>query len=79
MTETSVPEVVEDGVVGEPRQPRRRIGRPRNDADAPKLISDELAGRLVEQARAEGVDIAGRSGLLQQLMKSVQRRRWRRS
>jgi len=70
MTETAVPEAVEDGVVGvEPG--RRRLGRPRRDAGEPKLIDAELARRLVEQARAEGLDVAGSSGLLAQLMKSV--------
>ena len=70
MTETAVPEAVEDGVVGvEPG--RRRLGRPRRDAGEPKLIDAELARRLVERARAEGLDVAGSSGLLAQLMKSV--------
>ena len=53
------------------QNPRGRIGRPRRDADEPRLISHEQARRLLEQAREEGVDVTGPSGLLQQMMKSV--------
>jgi putative transposase len=66
-----VPQVGEDGSVSGADRPRGRIGRPRGDADEPKLVDREFAQRLVEQARADGVDIAGSAGLLQQLMKSV--------
>lgn len=50
---------------------RGRIGRPRRDAGEPRLVDEELARRLVAQAREEGVEITGSSGLLQQMMKSV--------
>lgn len=70
MTETVVPVVVEDEPMGD-RKPPGRVGRPRRDAGEPRLIEDELARQLVERAREEGLDIAGKSGLLQQLMKSV--------
>jgi putative transposase len=72
MTETSFEGldcVVEDGVV--PDKPRGRIGRPRQDAGEPRLVEAEMARRLVEQAREEGLDITGNSGLLQQMMKAV--------
>jgi putative transposase len=47
------------------------VGRPRRDADEPRLVSPDLARRLVVQAREEGLDIAGDAGLLGQMMKSV--------
>jgi putative transposase len=62
-------EVAEDGQV--PDKPRGRIGRPRRDAGEPRLVSSEMARRLVEQARQEGVEVTGEAGLLQQMMKSV--------
>jgi putative transposase len=62
--------VVDDGVVPADK-PRGRVGRPRRDADEARLVSPELAQRLVTRAREEGLDIAGDSGLLQQMMKSV--------
>jgi putative transposase len=68
--ETSTAVVPDDGRVP-PDKPRGRIGRPRRDADEPRLVSQEMARRLVAQAREEGLDIAGDSGLLQQMMKSV--------
>lgn len=52
-------------------KPRGRVGRPRRDAGEPRLVSPDFARRLVAQAREEGLDIAGDSGLLGQLMKSV--------
>jgi putative transposase len=54
-----------------PERARGRLGRPRKDRGGPKLVSDDLARRLVAQAREEGLDIAGSTGLLQQMMKSV--------
>jgi putative transposase len=62
-------DLVEDGRV--PEKPCGRIGRPRRDAGEPRLVSQEMARRLVEQARAEGVEVTGDAGLLQQMMKSV--------
>jgi putative transposase len=64
-----VPVVDEGGVPAD--KSRGRVGRPRRDAGEPRLVSPELAQRLVTQAREEGLDIAGDSGLLQQMMKSV--------
>jgi hypothetical protein len=62
--------LVDDGQMPAER-PRGRVGRPRRDAGEPRLISEEFARRLVAQAREEGLDVAGDSGLLQQMMKSV--------
>jgi putative transposase len=70
MEETASSAPVEDGSVPQDR-PRGRIGRPRRDAGEPRLVDEELARRLVAQAREEGVEITGSSGLLQQMMKSV--------
>jgi putative transposase len=70
MTEIVASGLVEDGAVPADR-PGGRIGRPRRDAGEPRLIGEELARRLVEQAREEGLEITGSSGLLQQMMKSV--------
>jgi putative transposase len=70
MTETATQGVVEDGSVPADL-PRGRIGRPRKDAGEPRLVSRETARRLVEQAREDGLEVTGESGLLQQLMKSV--------
>ncbi|WP_438264954.1 IS256 family transposase [Blastococcus mobilis] len=47
------------------------MGRPRRDADQRRLVPEDFARQLVVQAREEGLDIAGDSGLLQQMMKSV--------
>jgi putative transposase len=62
-------EVAEDGQVAD--KPRGRVGRPRRDAGEPRLVSAEMARRLVEQARQEGLEVTGEAGLLQQMMKSV--------
>ena len=64
-----VERLVDDGRVPEER--RGRIGRPRKDAEEPRLISAEQARELVERARQEGLDVTGPTGLLQQMMKSV--------
>jgi putative transposase len=61
---------VADGGVPDERS-RGRIGRPRRDAGEPRLVSEDFARRLVAQAREEGLDVTGDSGLLQQMMKSV--------
>ena len=58
-------------VPAEQDRPAGRLGRPRKDAGEPRLVSHAQARRLLEQARAEGVDVTGPSGLLQQMMKSV--------
>lgn len=50
---------------------RGTLGRPRRDGGEPRPISREQARRLVEQAREEGLEITGQSGLLQQMMKSA--------
>lgn len=71
MTETAAQHLAEDGPVPAEERRKGRLGRPRRDAGEPKLISDEMARRLVEQAREEGLDVTGSSGLLQQMMKSV--------
>jgi putative transposase len=70
VTQSVAPGLVEDGSVPADG-PRGRIGRPRRDAGEPRLISEEMARRLVEQAREDGLDIGGESGLLGQMMKSV--------
>jgi len=70
MAETATTAVAEDGSVPADK-PRGRLGRPRRDDGEPRLVSQEMARRLVTQAREEGLDIAGDSGLLQQMMKSV--------
>jgi putative transposase len=62
--------VVDDGGVPADR-PRGRVGRPRRDAEEPRLVPPDLARRLVAQAREEGLDIAGNAGLLGQMMTSV--------
>src|SRR3954454_7672591 len=50
---------------------RGPMGGPRRDAGEPRLVSEDFARRLVAQAREEGLDVTGDSGLLQQMMKSV--------
>ena len=70
MTETATQRLAEDGSVSADK-PRGRVGRPPRDAGEPRLVSAEMARRLVEQAREEGLEITGQSGLLQQMMKSV--------
>jgi putative transposase len=62
--------LAEDGAVGDAER-RGRLGRPRRDAGEPRLISEEMAQRLVAQAREEGLEITGESGLLASMMKSV--------
>ncbi len=63
--------LAEDGPVQGEQEPQGRLGRPRRDAGEPRLVSEQTARELVQRARQEGLDIAGESGLLQQLMKSV--------
>jgi putative transposase len=45
--------------------------RQRRDAPEPLLIDEALAERLVAQAREQGVDLLGESGLLRQMTKAV--------
>jgi putative transposase len=61
--------VAEDVSVGGGER-RGRLGRPRR-AREPRLISEEMARRLVHEAREDGVEITGESGLLASMMKSV--------
>ena len=69
MTETVRADLAEDGQVAE--RSRGRIGRPRQDAGERRLISEEQARDLLEQAREEGLEVTGPSGLLQQMMKAM--------
>ena len=74
MTQTSQTEVLDDGRVPDaeqPERPRGRLGRPKRDRGEPRLVDPTIARRLVQEAREQGLDIAGDSGLLQQMMKSV--------
>lgn len=47
------------------------VGRPRRDAGEPRLVDDELADRLLEQAREQGVELLGEGGLLKQMTKAI--------
>jgi putative transposase len=69
MTDVDPVGVDDGGVAGD--RSRGRLGRPRRDADEPRLVSEDFARRLVAQARDEGLEVTGDSGLLQQMMKSV--------
>lgn len=74
MTHTVREVVADDDQVPDEQQPASRagrVGRPKRDAGEPRLISPELAARLLAEARAEGVEVTGTSGLLGQMMKSV--------
>ncbi len=56
-----------------PEQPPRspgRVGRPKR-AREPGLVSPEMAAKLVAEAREAGIDVAGDSGLIAQMMKAV--------
>jgi putative transposase len=70
MTDTDDPVLVDDEEMSA-EKPRGRIGRPRRGVGEPRLVSEEFARRLVAQAREEGLEVTGDSGLLQQMMKSV--------
>jgi putative transposase len=52
-------------------QDTAEVGRRRRDADEPRLVDEELAGRLVEQAHEQGVELLGDNGLLRQMTKAV--------
>jgi putative transposase len=47
------------------------VGRPRRDADEPRLIGAEQAEALIAQAREHGVELLGERGLLRQMTKAV--------
>ena len=65
-------DLTEDGLVAEGSgMPRGRVGRPRTGAGESALLSQEQARALLKQARAEGLEVTGPSGLLQQMMKSM--------
>jgi len=48
-----------------------RVGRPRRDADEPRLVDAELADRLITQAQEQGVQLLGEGGLLKQMTKAI--------
>ena len=48
-----------------------RVPRRRRDADGPRLVDEELAQRLIDQAREQGVELLGEQGLLRQMTKAV--------
>uniref|UniRef100_UPI0005276EAA IS256 family transposase n=1 Tax=Catenuloplanes japonicus TaxID=33876 RepID=UPI0005276EAA len=47
------------------------VGKKKNSGLTPEGVDAELVGRLVEQARAAGLQLTGEGGLLQQLTKRV--------
>ena len=47
------------------------VGRPRRGADEPRLIDEEQAQALIEQAREQGVELLGEGGLLKQMTKAL--------
>jgi putative transposase len=47
------------------------VPRRRRDADEPRLVDEELAQRLIDQAREQGVELLGEQGLLRQMTKAV--------
>ena len=47
------------------------VGRPRRDADEPRLVDQELADRLLAQAQDQGVELLGEGGLLSQMTKAI--------
>lgn len=47
------------------------VARRRRDADEPRLVDEELAGRLIDGAREQGVELLGEGGLLRQMTKAV--------
>jgi putative transposase len=47
------------------------VGRPRRDADEPRLIDEAQAEALIAQAREQGVELLGEQGLLKQMTKAV--------
>src|SRR5215210_3418500 len=47
------------------------VGRPRRAPEGPQLLDPEQAEALIEQARAQGVELLGEGGLLRQMTKAV--------
>jgi putative transposase len=47
------------------------VGRKRRDADEPRLVDDKLADDLLARAEAEGIQLLGEGGLLQQMTKAM--------
>ena len=47
------------------------VGRSRGERGQPRLVDDALADRLIEQARAQGVELLGEGGLLKQMTKAI--------
>jgi putative transposase len=47
------------------------VGRPRRDADEPRLIDEAQAEALIAQAREQRVALLGEQGLLRQMTKAV--------
>jgi putative transposase len=47
------------------------VGRPRRDADEPRLIDEAQAEAMIAQAREQGVELLGEQGLLRQMTKAV--------
>lgn len=60
----------DDSVSADQERARGRLGRPKRDSGEPRLISQAQAKQLLEQAREEGLDVTGPSGLLQGMIKS---------
>lgn len=52
-------------------QDTEQVGRPRRDRDEPRLVDPEMVDRWIAEAREQGVDVAGESGLFAQLAKTV--------
>jgi putative transposase len=47
------------------------VGRPRREPEGPQFLDSEQAEALIEQARAQGVELLGENGLLKQMTKAV--------
>jgi len=47
------------------------VGRPRRDRDEPWLFDQALADRLIAQALADGIELFGKGGLLNQMTKAI--------
>ncbi len=47
------------------------VGRPRREPEEPQFLDAEAAEALIEQARAQGVELLGENGLLKQMTKAV--------
>jgi putative transposase len=47
------------------------VGRPRREPEGPQFLDSEQAEALIEQARAQGIELLGEGGLLKQMTKAV--------